>query len=192
MSAVSWILNLWPGLPQLWQRGTWQSLLVAVAFSALLNGAMLESFAGGWDRSGWLPVALWTAVGLAVVGHWLWRAFDTSPLAGDGSNDSARELLRLAQTEYLRGHWFQAEKLAGEILAADADDPEARLLLIAALRRSGRREAAQTELARLGNCPGAELWRIEINQERKQLEKQVAAENSHDPPDTLPFRPKAA
>jgi len=192
MSAVSWILNLWPGLPQLWQRGTWQSLLVAVAFSALLNGALLESFAGGMDRSGWLAVALWTAVGLAVIGQWLWRAFDTSPLAEDDSNDSARELLRLAQTEYLRGHWFQAEKLAGEILAADADDPEARLLLIATLRRSGRREAAQTELARLGSCPGAELWRIEIHQEQKQLENHIEAESGRDQPDTLPFQPKAA
>lgn len=165
----AWWTCLWPGLPQLWARGTWSGLALAVGFSLLLDGALVVSFAWTEFASAAVRTAVWTVLGACwlasvVAGcRWWWRQ-------GAAAQD-VREagLFERARDDYLRGHWLDAETTLHELLARDARDVDARLMLASLYRRTRRHDEAQRTLARLERLDGAEKWHDEIRRERALL-----------------------
>jgi len=162
---------LWPGLPQLWRRGTWSALACAVAFAALLNGAVLVSFL--WTELV-PPVArnlAWLAVGVIWVGagafSWLWDSQQAAcPEAAAGRRADA---FAEALDHYLKGNWFEAESVLGELLRRSPRDIEAGLMMASLLRHTGRFDEAAGHLDRIERFEGGQTWGLEIRRERQYL-----------------------
>lgn len=173
---------LWPGLAPLWWRGTWSGLVAAVAFAAGLNLLLVATFVWpAWVERPW-PTLGWAALG----GVWLvacWRNWRKLPtLVDDQPDATAQGLFIQAQTEYLKGNWYDAEKLVQQLLGRRPRDIEGLLLLATLLRHTRRLAEATQWLDRLERMNGSGRWLLEIAQERQKVEK-LAAEvttGSHD------------
>ena len=176
---LHWSAYLWPGLPQVWLRGSWVGLTLAVGFTAIANVLLAATLV--WDE--WLPArGRWIALaGLGVIwvvawidGRAEWRrllAQWTEDEAGtaDMRDPRSDQLFRQAQTAYLVGDWVSAEKTLLELLRQDARDAESRLLLATLWRHEGRIEAASSELDRLECLETAAPWAFEIAAERERI-----------------------
>ena len=175
---LHWSAYLWPGLPQLWTRGSWVGLTLAVGFTALVNALAATTFV--WNE--WLPVRVrWMALGAAGV-IWLlawlegradWRRLLSELSAGEGAVADPAERnnawFREAQAAYLAHDWVSAEQTLLKLLKSDPRDAEARLLLATLLRHEQRLDAAREQLDRLELLETAEAWRHEIAWERERL-----------------------
>jgi tetratricopeptide (TPR) repeat protein len=175
---LHWFAYLWPGLPQVWTRGSWAGLAVAVGFTALANALAAATFV--WDE--WLsdPVrwTAWSALGIVWLLAWLdaradWRRRLTELSAGAGlASDPAERCdhwFREAQAAYLTGDWVASEQTLLKLLKLEPRDAEARLLLATLWRHEGRLEVADAELDRLELLESAAPWRHEIAQERERI-----------------------
>jgi tetratricopeptide (TPR) repeat protein len=171
-------MHLWPGLAQLWLRGSWVGLAVAVGFTALANLLAAATFV--WTE--WLAdnVRLSALGALAVV--WLlswiesradWRRLLAELSAGEAGVPEPSELsdrwFREAQAAYLVGDWVAAEQTLLKLLKQDARDAEARLMLATLWRHQGRTEAAGQQLDQLERLESAAPWRSEISWERERI-----------------------
>lgn len=185
----------WPGLPQLWVRGSWVGLAMAVGFTALLNVLILATFVFGE----WIPTEQvlggYTLVALAwLVGWWQSRrqvpnevtvAEHGDEAAGAVSTVGAvssrgigpdvglvsqprEQLYREAQQVYLRGDWVATEQLLLKLLKLDDRDAEARLMLATLWRHQGRHREAVRQLDKLSRLEAADPWQYEIAAEREQ------------------------
>ncbi len=165
----NWAFCLWPGLPQLWQRGAWSGLALAAGFALCWNAALLCTLV--WTE--WQSVAvvrgLWLALGLFWCGTTLFSLWTGPPEPYAPLPAPEQDLFPLALNEYLRGNWFAAEGSLARLLEADPGDVDARLLLASLLRRTGRGDAARRELQRLERFDRAVKWRLEIERERQGL-----------------------
>ncbi len=124
MLAPDRLSCFWPGLAKAWWRGSASALLAALMFGWGLCVLMLATFV--WpklvslvasdqllDRDADLLGHRVCAQQLAIWQH----ASRCSPVAGD--NRFAQ-----AQSEYLKGNWFEAESLLHAILADAPRDAE--------------------------------------------------------------------
>jgi hypothetical protein len=177
------IAYFWPGLPQLWLRGSWAGLVIAVGFSALVNVLILgtcvfhewiprEQMLGG---SGLVAVS-W------LVGWWQYRrqTVDESAarvVASESSgttvavglaSEPREQLFREAQQVYLRGDWVAAEQKLLKLLKLDDRDAEARLMLATLWRHQGRYREAVRQLEKLSRLEVADAWLHEIAVEREE------------------------
>jgi hypothetical protein len=171
-------MHLWPGLAQLWLRGSWVGLLVAVGFTALAN--VLAAATLVWTE--WLPSNVrWTALGVMGV-IWLLAWIDSragwrrvlAELSGDerAAGDPAEQSdqwFREAQLAYLAGDWVVAEQGLLRLLKLDARDAEARLMLATLWRHQNRLGAANDELDKLERLETAAPWKSEISWERERI-----------------------
>lgn len=176
---LHWCAYLWPGLPQVWLRGSWVGLVLAVGFTAIANVLLAATLV--WDE--WLPVrGRWIGLGgLAVIwivawieGRAEWRrliaTWKEGAEAADSRSDPVREQgYREAQTAYLAGDWVSAERRLLELLRYDARDAEARLLLATLWRHENRHNAALEQLAILERLETAASWGFEIAAERERM-----------------------
>jgi hypothetical protein len=172
MRALSWTTCLWPGLAGLWLRGRWGSLLVAIGFGLFLNFALLRTFAPAAMlvvlTGAASPVAAWVLVlGFWIAGVWLGRC-ELAPSKA-AVNSQFDQWFREAQTEYLKGHWIEAETLLAKVLAKRPDDAEGRLLLASVQRRTERLAEAKGTLSELGRCETAARWALEIHTEQRRI-----------------------
>jgi hypothetical protein len=147
-----------------------------MAFGLALQFALLRTFAPAALPdllSGANLGVVWTGVlGLWIAGAWLgYRELSPRPVAADPKLD---QYFREAQTEFLKGHWIEAEALLVRLLSQEPGDVEGRLLLASVLRRTRRLGEAQRTLAELGRCERAGRWAWEIENERKAI---AACEN---------------
>ncbi|MBN2580648.1 MAG: hypothetical protein JXB10_16805 [Pirellulales bacterium] len=187
MSKIPWTLFLWPGLPRLWLRGSWFSLLVAAAAGAALSAALVLSF--GWSEliTPGVRTALWGSLGagwclaaaVALARRRRWLPAEETMVSEDDRFPAALE-------NYLRGDWFEAERVLAEVLEYNPRDIEARLLLATMLRHLRRGDEAARHLDLLVRLDGAEKWEFEIRRERKQLDATRVAAAS-----TAAFSPAA-
>jgi predicted Zn-dependent protease len=169
MGRTPWAAYLWPGLPQLWRRGSWSALALAVGAAGLVNLALAASLL--WTEL--LAPRVRTGAWLVVAAVWAGSAL-ISRLA-----ESRRTALRgrarggdafaEATEQYLRGHWFEAECAIREMLRRDPRDLEAGLMLATLLRHTGRLGEAAEQLGRLQRLDGWEHWAMEIGRERACL-----------------------
>lgn len=187
---VHWSAYLWPGLVQVWWRGSWGGLTLAVGFTALANVLLAATLV--WDE--WLPSrARW--VGLAALGGiwivaWLdaradWRRMlaewqDGAP--GDAAPDArSDQWFRDAQTAYLAGDWVAAEQTLLKLLRRDSRDAEARLMLATLWRHEGRTAAAIEQLDELDRLESAAPWAFEIAGERERIRSASVQTMSQEP-----------
>ncbi|MCI0361496.1 MAG: hypothetical protein L0211_23685, partial [Planctomycetaceae bacterium] len=172
MRAVSWTTCMWPGLTALWLRGRWGGLAVAIAFGLAVQFALLRTFApsampdvlvaGASSQATWVCV-----LGFWIVGFWLnRRELLPAKAAVDPDLDG---WLRDAQTEYLKGHWIEAETLVARLLARRPDDVEGRLLLASVQRRTRRLAEARRTLEQLSENEFAGRWTWEIHAEQQRM-----------------------
>jgi tetratricopeptide (TPR) repeat protein len=189
---MPWRIYLWPGLTQVYRRGAWSALGVAVGFTALLNLALASSLL--WSELLTPPVR--NTVWGAVVMFWAASAilsyrWDRRQSAFNDSRP-AEDSFPQALDHYLKGNWFEAEQVLCGLLRANPWDVDAGLLLATLLRHTRRFDEAKKHLDRLVRLDGAEKWHLEIARERELLgEAQKeganassgqAAEKTADPP----------
>jgi hypothetical protein len=169
MRWVRWATYLWPGLPQLWFEGAWSALALAIGFSLLLNLLLVASLVWvdllepavlSW---GWLALGLAWVVSIVVMG---WGNKSQSTPARLVTQE---DLFRRALGEYLRGAWFEAESLCGQIIERHPRDVDARLMLATVLRRTKRYQDARQQIAELERIELAARWQAEIEQEKQLL-----------------------
>lgn len=184
---------LWPGLAPLWWRGRWSGLVEAIAFAAGINLVLVAS----WVWPQWIAPP-WPALGwMAVSGVWLvacWRNWQKLPTLVDGQIDATSQALFIqAQTEYLKGNWYDCETLLKQLLQRRPRDLEGLLLQASLLRHTRRLDEARIMLTRLEQLSGAGRWLLEIMHERQRIEK-LAAEgtSSHSGAASEETRPVAA
>jgi hypothetical protein len=185
---LHWSMHLWPGLAQLWLRGSWVGLVVAVGFTALANLLAAATFV--WTE--WLADNVrWSALAaLAVV--WLlswiesradWRRLLAELSAGEAGLPEPSELsdrwFREAQTAYLAGDWVAAEQALLKLLKQDARDAEARLMLATLWRHQDRTEAAAQQLDQLERLETAAPWKSEISWERERISTAGVIQEHH-------------
>lgn len=167
---------LWPGLPQLWLRGAWSGLALAVGFTALVNFLLAATFV--WTA--WLSVSLLWAGWFTVLVVWIVSAYGAKP-AEEITVDSpptlaatelgGQDLLSEVYTQYLQGNWFEAETVLEQMLVAQPRDPEALLLLATLQRHTERWDEAEATLKRLEKLDEAVRWKMEIAAEYTYLEQ---------------------
>lgn len=184
-------MHLWPGLPQLWTRGSWVGLTLAVGFTALANLLAATTFV--WNE--WLSSNVrWAALGTLAVA-WLlawvegradWRRLVAELSASKGATVDVAEQsdrwFREAQAAYLAGDWVSTEQTLLKLLKQEPRDAEARLMLATLWRHEGRREAAAEQLDRLALLETAEPWRHEIAQERERITAVAVESEEHQEP----------
>ena len=176
---------LWPGLPQLWQHGSWAGLTLALGFIGLANLLVLTTFV--WIE--WMPqrvrLAGWVLLAAVWIVAWIAQRrretesssnseLDVSDRAAGAIHDGR---LMEAQTHYLRGQWVEAERLLVDMLSKHADDAEARLLLATLCRHQERVDEAADHLNALERREAAQRWRFEIAQERIRLAEVADTQN---------------
>lgn len=176
MRAAPIATCLWPGLSRLWLRGEWQALLVAVAYGVALNSALVGSLVWPELAGPIFPLLAWPL----VVGIWIvsvWRSYRSLPslsvrrVETNQTDSSDEPLYAQAQIEYLRGHWFEAEKALNSLLRIRPADVEARIMLATLCRHTRRFDDAERQLKMLDRHDGAEIWRFEIMRERQALQR---------------------
>jgi len=207
MRRTPWTIYMWPGLPQIWQQGSWFGLVIAVVAAGLLNFALLAGLGFSELVGPSVRIGLWAAVGVvwsvsaAVSYVWVRRqaALQKKRLRRATTREAAtREetpdeaTFSRAIEQYLKGDWFEAERLWGVLLKADPRDLDARLMLATLYRHTKRLDEAAEQLTMLERFEGAEAWELEIRRERELLleacentpeqTEQETGTNSADPP----------
>ena len=187
---MHWLAPIWPGLPHLWNRGSWAGLVLAVGFTVLLNVLLVATLV--WTE--WMtPRARLIGYGvLAAIWFfaWLgsradWRRYvaqlDITQLAAgdeptEQPSDRSDRLFGEAQQGYLAGDWVKTEQLLRQLLKYDKQDVEARLMLATLWRHQDRKEEASEQLDRLERQEAASPWRHEIAREKEQLKNKSSTD----------------
>lgn len=180
MGRMPWAVYLWPGLPHVWRRGDWSGLVVAVAFAALVNVALLSGVV--WTEFELFIPAGRTIIWLAIVVIWVGSALfsiewdrrhpdQPSPEPSQAAQDTYAEVV----AHYLQQNWYETERLVAQLLRRNARDVDARLMLASVLRHTHRFDEAAGQLDRLGRIEGSQKWDREMRRERTLLAQAVAA-----------------
>jgi tetratricopeptide repeat protein len=169
MRILRFAAYLWPGLARLWFEGAWSGLALAFGFGLAINFLTLTSFV--WvDLVGtnllWLG---WATTGVVWAGSGLFLGWRGGLRDKTGEAAARDDLFRRGLGEYLKGAWFEAESLFGQLVARDPRDVDARLTLATLFRHTGRPGEAQRQLDELDRLEKAEKWRAEIDRERLLL-----------------------
>jgi hypothetical protein len=169
MRKMPWVMYLWPGVPQLWMWGNWTGLVTAVIAAAILDLLLLGSF--GWSelftRS--VRTEVWAIGAVAWIVAALWSAHRCRQEVAATSHEPGKDTFGEALSHYLKGDYFQAERLLEVLLRANVRDLDARLMLATLMRRTGRFDEAAKQLDTLVRFDGVAKWQLEIEHEREQL-----------------------
>ncbi len=174
--ASWWIGFLWPGLAQLWYRGSKVALWFALGASALLNLLVICTFVwpellpGVVQRLGW-----WLCLGWWMAAGWI-SARQGDPATEESASASA-DLFPRALHEYLKGNWAEAEMVLRDLLALHPHDADAHFLLARVLLRSNRRRDCQRQLRLLGHLEQSAKWESEAHDLAARLAKEVESDN---------------
>ncbi len=162
---MRYVSVLWPGLRQIWVSGAWSGLALAWGFAACLNAAL-------WLTWGWTEIVdratlmgLWAAVVLFWIGGIVHGVRLIQKTGATLAPVESSDLFSLAQGEYLKGSWFEAEVAIQRLLERNPRDVDARLMLASLHRQVGHAEDARAELRRLATYEGAGKWQLEIARE---------------------------
>ncbi len=175
------LLCCWPGLPGLWYRGRWSSLILAVAFAVLLNLAIVASFiwTGIFDDDAF-PSMAWPVLLLVWFASTVTARRnlpDVMSLTKDESfqladKDAAEAVDALfieARREYLKGHWNEAQSLLQRQLKRYPRDIESGLMLATLFRHTRQFDEAVFQLNQIEKYDPAINWKHEIARERELL-----------------------
>lgn len=146
--------------------------MAAIGFGLLVDLVVLGSLVWNeWAPPGQILLAALVAagMGLASAAIGMRQSIDTKGL----SDENQQDLFPLATGEYLRGNWFEVERLCQQLLKLNPADLEARLLLATTCRRARRQHEARHGLEELSLLAGSEKWKQEIEYEHELLSEAV-------------------
>jgi len=176
MDWGSRLLCGWPGLPGLWYRGHFSSLLLAIGFAIVLNLALITSFVWPHCLGETFPIVawptvliLWTVAAFVSVST-LPDVMSVATTANVSADETTDTLFIQAQHEYLSGDWQAAESLLRQRLGRFPRDVESRLLLATLLRHDRRLEQASDQLDTIQKFDESHAWDFEIRRERRLIE----------------------
>ena len=86
-----------------------------------------------------------------------------------GEPDPQKDPFTEALDYYLKGDYYQAERMLELLLRRNLRDLDARLMLATLMRHTGRFEEAVRQLDTLARFEGAGKWDLEMRQERERL-----------------------
>lgn len=158
-------------MADLWWKGQISALPTAFVFALVVNGLLVAKFIyPDWLNSGLVRLACWT--GLAIWGFWVARSIKELPeiLVPREVSDQPDRFPE-AQTAYLTGDWSLAESLLTDVLSIEPRDPPALLFLCGVYRHTSRLEAAEVLLAEVSRLEVTDRWQIELDAEKKRLER---------------------
>ena len=198
------IAYLWPGLPQLWIRGSWAGLAVAVGFTVLANTLLLAALVyTEWLSRDVKLIGFGSLVTVWLLAWWLSRderslgqaRLDDELLSASSEADPVEEkrdeLFREAQQKYLENDWVATEQVLLKLLKRDARDIESRLMLATLWRHQGRYGESLRQLDRLERFEAAEEWKYEIAAEREAIAGVAEQEEATTPEPTESNDPPA-
>lgn len=193
------VLCGWPGLAQLWLRGSYPALLWAIGFSLVLNLALVSTFLWPALLGDLFPAIAWPVIFLVwLVSAWTslnlvdqlsappkmsseqerndFSAEKSRTISYDSQSDldeaPSHTLFNRAQREYLKGHWNEAETLLKRRLDQAERDIEARLLLATLFRHTNQLDAATDQLGQMERLDDSVHWNFEIQRERQLIDRQ--------------------
>ncbi|MGA2035315.1 MAG: hypothetical protein ABSG68_23960 [Thermoguttaceae bacterium] len=169
MRRMPWTVYLWPGLPQLSRYGSWSALLMAVGAAALLNTALLASFVWTELLTRELRIIYWLILAVAWGASGVFSFCWSRGKSREQHRDPRRDLFGDAVCAYLKGNWYETERLLCRLLTNNGRDLEARLMMATLLRRTKRFEEAGRQLDLLVRVDGAQQWVMEIRREGELL-----------------------
>lgn len=176
MRRMRWMACLWPGLPQLWVLGSWSGLFLALASAMLLDLLVLASF--GWSEliSENVRIVGWVVFGAVWIVASGWSVKITRQRLAMESPEREDDAFDRAVDYYLKGDYYQTEKVLEGLLRRNVRDLDARLMLATLYRHTNRTDEARGHLDTLARFEGAEKWELEIEQERRLLAEQKTVE----------------
>lgn len=192
----SCVLCCWPGLSQLWLRGSWWGLLFAMTFAALINFQLAVSLVWQeWVDSTTVTVGWGVVVAVWCIGVWSAKDLVESPSCRHTANEDdvnfdsrnsqslnqREKLFYRAQQEYLCRNWLETEHLLDELLRLDPLDLECQLMIAAVYRLTDRPEQSRRALRHLDRMDSSGKWKWEIRQEREKLNRIQQASESELP-----------
>jgi hypothetical protein len=169
MRRMPWTTYVWPGLPLLWMYGSWSGLALALGVAAVLDVLLLVSF--GWSEliGPNVRITLWAAFGVFWLAAAGWSAKQCRGRAAAGNPDPQADAFAEALDHYLKGDYYQAERVLAGLLRRNLRDLDARLMMATLLRHTGRIDEAAGELDTLAHFEGAGKWELEMRRERELL-----------------------
>jgi hypothetical protein len=113
-----------------------------------------------------------------MVGLWIERP--RAVVTAVAADPQQNEWFIAAQTEYLKGHYVEAEMLLAKVISRNPADAEVRLLLATIQRRTKRLSDASQSLRELAEIPAAGRWVCEIERELQRIEEAKHEEAERD------------
>ena len=173
MQSIPIIFTFWPGLPQLWLYGRWLGLFKAIGFAALLNFVLFATCFQPELVSTPELVGCWIILGLTWTiaifqNDWIVKEFARNQ-AKPGNTAELDALFTLAQSEYLQGHFEEAENLLERLIRLEPGDLDARFYLATIFRHQGRFHQATNQLDEIEQYEHATKWHFQIAEERKLI-----------------------
>ena len=166
---------LWPGLPAAWLQGMVRGLVVALVFTWCVCWLLLATFV--WPD--WISAMVLRLLWIVVMVTWFVSTIrNCLRLPGLLATSDVRssQMFVDAQSDYLRGNWFEAEAKLLQILHHHPRDAESLLLMVGVLRRTKRLKAAMRRLEQLELLDTSAAWYFEIQREKKLIEQAMAQE----------------
>jgi tetratricopeptide (TPR) repeat protein len=165
------LLNVWPGLAQIWTGQELLGLFVAAAFAGVLNLALVSRLL--WTELFAPQVSAFFAA-LAVVtwisslGYTLWWTWQCHPQRYRLEIDA---LFRDALEAYLQGRWNDARRGLERILAMDENDADALMQLGLLFARTDQPAMARRAFRQCLETDSGSKWRWEIAQALGRLDR---------------------
>ena len=187
MHSIPIIFTFWPGLPQLWLLGRWSGLLKAIIFAAFLNFVLIATYVLPELVSKTGLVTSWVILGFSwifaiVQNDWVVSEFAQNQSKPDNSEE-LDGLFEMAQSEYLQGHFDEAENSLERLIWLCPGDLDARLYLATVFRHRGRLHQALNQLDVMEKYEHVTKWQFQIAEERNlisELETELRPSRSKD------------
>jgi len=166
-----WIagLSVWPGLAQVWSGQDVLGMILAIAFAAFLNLALVsrciwtEAFSTGWSG---LFAAMAAGCWAASLGYTLWWVSLRHPERHRAEID---RLYRESTEMYLQGRWNEARRRLEAILDRDETDADALMQLGTLFVKTEQAALARRTFRHCLELEAGAKWRWEIGQALARL-----------------------
>ena len=179
----SLLLCSWPGLPGLWCKGHWSSLVAAIGFSILLNIALISSFLWKWSLGEVFPLIAWPTICLvwaatALVSYNRLTDLVAVPITQKVATPERPDTLFIqAQHEYLKGHWKEAQTLLKRQIEKHPRDIESRLLLATLFRHSRKLDQSIHQLKEIKRFDEGLEWNFECKREEELIREILSTQD---------------
>jgi len=166
-------LKLWPGLDYLVRHGSfraWLGTMFCAFFAMVVLSVTLVWDGLIPDRSQTVLLILFTVTWLLgiFVSHRFEKAFQENQKQ-KRKESVTTDILPLAQTEFLRQNFYEAEKLLRERLLKFPEDVPARFFLVTVLRHQQRPDDVRKQLEILEQNPQLGIWGLELYREKERF-----------------------